>query len=90
MTSLFVLIAMPYQVYNIIATSILSIAIFQDGLRDFNSNIIQDNFLNLFKNIRLQIWGSLSLLSNFTAVIIAICKPLDGYPKLEIKHDENA
>ena len=80
--------AMPYQIYSIFANSMLSIAIFQDGLRDFSSNIIQDYFLAFFKNTKLQIWGSLSILAHFTAIIIAILKPLNGIPKLETENDE--
>ena len=85
LASIFFFLALPFQVFAIYSDTMLSFAIFFDGVRDFNHSVIQNNFLELFKNGKLQIWASLSMLCNITAVIILLYKPFNGF---EIEEEE--
>ncbi len=83
MAGVLFIIAIPFNIYKIFADFTLSMAIFNDGLRDFSSAIIQENFLTFYKKTGLQIWGTLSNLLTLTAIIILVFKPLNGFAKKE-------
>lgn len=78
MAAILFFLFIPYEIYSGILNAELSKAIFMEGLRDFGSEVIQDNFMKLFNTPNLRIWAVLSNLSLYTAVLMLVWRPLDG------------
>lgn len=69
--------ASPIELYKIFLDYRLSMAVYWDNLKDFNSEIIQRDFIDRFKNMTINTFSGLSFLSNITVILFMVWQPLN-------------
>lgn len=85
MSFLLFCITIPIQSYLIYLDYQLASAVYVNGLRDFFSPIIQENFIARLTDAKYTTINSISMLAALTCVLYSIWRPLDKTSLLEEK-----